>query len=214
MEKKAKLTYVCSNCSIAFRKLACQVKTATPCCSFSCAAIFRKSGNYNRTPEHKKKMSTIVSLLPHDKQRALFLKINKSRKGKTFKEIYGEEKAEKLLEFYSQRITGTKNFNYIDGRSFSPYPIAFNRSLKKMVKSLDGYLCVKCGLTENDAIANDTLNRGLTIHHIDFNKDNCSIQNLITLCKGCNSSANFHREETIIIYTQKVQERKPYASNI
>jgi len=34
----------------------------------------------------------------------------------------------------------------------------------------------------------------LTIHHIDYDKKNCSPKNLITVCRSCNSKANTDRE--------------------
>ena len=33
----------------------------------------------------------------------------------------------------------------------------------------------------------------LTLHHIDYNKNNCGPDNLITLCNSCNSQANKDR---------------------
>ena len=34
----------------------------------------------------------------------------------------------------------------------------------------------------------------LCIHHINYNKKDCKPKNLITLCKSCNSKANYDRE--------------------
>jgi hypothetical protein len=40
----------------------------------------------------------------------------------------------------------------------------------------------------------------LTIHHIDYNKQNCNEENLITLCKGCNTRANYNKDYWLIKY--------------
>jgi len=44
----------------------------------------------------------------------------------------------------------------------------------------------------------------LTIHHIDYNKQNCKENNLITLCGSCNTRANFNRSYWVDFYKQKV----------
>ena len=57
-----------------------------------------------------------------------------------------------------------------------------------------------------ESIKNDLLKEGyvllsdcwknsskLTVHHIDYDKQNCSPTNLITLCNSCNARANFNR---------------------
>ena len=41
---------------------------------------------------------------------------------------------------------------------------------------------------------NFKLNVRLVIHHIDYTKENCATDNLITLCISCNSRANHKRE--------------------
>ncbi len=60
----------------------------------------------------------------------------------------------------------------------------FTNEKKKEVKELDGYKCVKCG-NETD----------LLVHHIDGNKSNSLINNLITLCRSCHSSITFDEEK-------------------
>lgn len=36
--------------------------------------------------------------------------------------------------------------------------------------------------------------RVLSIHHIDYNKENCSESNLITLCNQCHARTNYNRD--------------------
>lgn len=69
--------------------------------------------------------------------------------------------------------------NWIDGRSFFPYPKEFNDRLKREIKERDKYRCGMCGTTEK-----------LSIHHIDYDKMNNSKQNLLTVCYSCNSKLN------------------------
>jgi len=42
----------------------------------------------------------------------------------------------------------------------------------------------------------------LCIHHIDYDKNNCNPNNLITLCFSCNSRANKNRDKWKKIYTE------------
>ncbi|MEK6884660.1 MAG: HNH endonuclease [Nanoarchaeota archaeon] len=203
--------YFCVNCKGKFYQYSSLIKTDNPSCSRSCARKFQQKTPYIRTSEHKQKMSSIIKNHPTIEAKSQrFIVMNKTRKGQTFQEIYGKEKAQQLLSFYSERVMGKKNFNYVDGRSYYPYPIQFNKFLKEKIKKLDGRLCARCCLSEEKAKQNDTLSRGLTIHHIDFNKNNCGMDNLITACKSCNVWANFHRNESIILFQSSLRKREIY----
>lgn len=58
------------------------------------------------------------------------------------------------------------------------YPKEFSEKLKKKIRLRDGYICQKCG------------EYGYDVHHIDYNKNNCSERNLICLCHPCNVFVN------------------------
>ena len=47
-------------------------------------------------------------------------------------------------------------------------------------------------MTEEEHII--TYGKVLDVHHIDYNKENCKENNLITLCKQCNLRANKNRD--------------------
>jgi len=34
----------------------------------------------------------------------------------------------------------------------------------------------------------------LDVHHINYNKKNCDINNLVSLCRSCHMKTNFNRE--------------------
>lgn len=61
----------------------------------------------------------------------------------------------------------------------NPYPLAFSRELKEMVRERDNCACQECGVIQTD--------RNHDVHHIDFNKHNCDPNNLITLCRYCHA---------------------------
>jgi len=104
--------------------------------------------------------------------------ILKNRKGKSDIEFYGKEKALEIAIKKSNVMTGTRegknNPAWKDGRSEIPYPSEFNKALRIKVKQRDNFQCQECGTIEN-----------LEVHHIDNNKTNCDINNLITLCRSC-----------------------------
>jgi hypothetical protein len=73
-----------------------------------------------------------------------------------------------------------------------PYIPEWTEELKQAIKDRDNNEC------QNPYCNHKTLK--LTIHHVDYNKQNCSQFNLITLCLSCNSKANANRREWLRLY--------------
>jgi len=101
---------------------------------------------------------------------------------------------------HSERIMGKNNPNYINGEGNFPYPMEFNDALKESIRKRDNYECQNCGMTEEEHII--VVSKVLTVHHIDYNKENCSEDNLITLCNQCNLRANYNRNHWKEIYNK------------
>ncbi len=84
-------------------------------------------------------------------------------------------------------ISGPANYNWKGGISCEPYcDVWLDKDFKESIKERDGYKCL-----------NPTCSKKieqLGIHHIDYNKKNCKPSNLITVCKSCNSKANYDRD--------------------
>ena len=106
----------------------------------------------------------------------------------------------------SEARKGDKNPNYIDGRSYEPYNKEWTKKLRDKMKKRDKYICQLCGMTEEKQSEKDSLKRGLSVHHIDYDKKNCEEYNLITLCRKCNSFVNFNREDWIRFFRKKIQD--------
>lgn len=70
---------------------------------------------------------------------------------------------------------GNKNPGWIDGRSFAPYPLGWNDTFREQIRYRDGYKCQDCGVPEVEN------GRRLEVHHIDCDKNNLTVDNLITL---------------------------------
>lgn len=86
-------------------------------------------------------------------------------------------------------LQGENNPMWRGGVSFEPYSPEFNERLKRKIRKRDGYICQRCGKTQEQEL--EELNKKLAVHHVDFDKENCDPSNLITLCASCNSKANF-----------------------
>lgn len=102
---------------------------------------------------------------------------------------WNKEVREKLSKAQKKRFEEITNHPmWKGGVSFEPYTTEFNRKLKDIILERDGYVCQECGKTEEE------LGQKQDIHHIDYNKENCAEDNLISLCRSCNAKANQNRQ--------------------
>lgn len=88
----------------------------------------------------------------------------------------------------SNSVSLENNPNWRGGLSFEPYPKEFNDELKLAVRERDNFTCQMCGAIENG--------HSFDCHHIDYNKKNNKISNLVLLCRdlGCHQKTNFGRK--------------------
>jgi hypothetical protein len=107
-----------------------------------------------------------------------------------------------LNPMYNIHRFGNKNPNYIDGRSFEEYPMEWTDELKESIRKRDNYICQNCGMTEEEHLI--VIGRVLDVHHIDYNKQNCNENNLISTCIWCNVRANKNREHWQKLYQDKI----------
>ena len=100
---------------------------------------------------------------------------------------------------------GENNGRFVDGSSKFPYPLEFNDELKELIRKRDNYICQNsiCNMTEEEHLI--ILGRTLEVHHIDYDKNNCRENNLITLCQQCNLRANINRDYWKNLYQQKIK---------
>jgi len=85
----------------------------------------------------------------------------------------------------SRLHSGCNNPNWKGGTRNEKYPSEFY-AIRASILALDGYQCAVPLCVTNDT--------RVSVHHIDFDKKNCSPLNLIAACPSCNSRANFDRE--------------------
>jgi hypothetical protein len=87
---------------------------------------------------------------------------------------------------------GNKNPAWIDGKSHEPYcDVFFDKEFRTMVLNRDKHVCQNCGVTR--LLSLKVFDQNLAIHHINYDKKDCDLFNLITVCSSCNAKANVNR---------------------
>lgn len=84
---------------------------------------------------------------------------------------------------FKERMSGENSATWKGGISFEPYPPEFNNELKRRIRERDNYICGICG--EKDA---------KWVHHINYDKQDQTPTNLITLHNSCHTKTNYERE--------------------
>lgn len=102
-------------------------------------------------------------------------------------------------EWKSENWSGDDSVFWKGGISFDPYTKEFNSKLKKQIRIRDSFTCQLCSAPENG--------ENHTCHHIDYNKKNSKPDNLILLCRLCNSRVNHNREYWINYFKEILDEK-------
>lgn len=80
---------------------------------------------------------------------------------------------------YHNKMSGKNSHMWKGGKTLEPYGFEFTTKLKDLVKIRDCYTCQQCFVHDSES------NTNLVIHHVDVNKLNNDISNLISVCKYC-----------------------------
>ena len=83
---------------------------------------------------------------------------------------------------------GKENPNWNNGSSFEPYGLEFNNDLREGIRNRDRRKCQLCEKTDLEE------GKKLSIHHINYNKQNNNPDNLISLCWKCHLKTNKNRD--------------------
>lgn len=87
---------------------------------------------------------------------------------------------------YWKGKTGKDSFSWKGGISNWKYTIDWTISLRQSIRERDNYTCQLCKEKQGDI--------ALSVHHIDYNKENCNPNNLISLCVRCHLKTNHNRD--------------------
>lgn len=147
----------------------------------------------HHTKETKKKISETKRKKSYKHTEEAKYKISKARLGKKRslemrkKESVGMKKVWQNPE--RRILTSSHNhWNWMGGISKKSSYSSYFRYIRYLIKLRDNFQCQLCGVGE------EKLPYELCVHHIDFNKKNNSEDNLLTLCRSCNSKVNLNRE--------------------
>lgn len=83
---------------------------------------------------------------------------------------------------------GEAHPNFNNWSSREPYGKEFSPELKEQIRIRDNHTCQECGKIQKE------LKRKLDVHHIDYNKQNNSPSNLISLSIKCHRKTNYNRK--------------------
>ena len=105
--------------------------------------------------------------------------ISNSLKGRNFHGIGQFKKGE---------MSGEKHPRWRGGIWKKGYTSEFSNEIKYKIRERDSFTCQECFMLEKE------IGQNLDVHHIDFNKKNNEIQNLISLCRRCHSGLHANVE--------------------
>jgi hypothetical protein len=144
-----------------------------------------KRKKYTITPEHREKLNKSVKHKTKEHTR----KIIKSRENNPNYLLTKKRISDTLKRKYKNGEI--KSSFYIDGRyndnpnsQYNLYNGQFTESLKLEIRKRDNWTCQLCNKK-----------RSTNCHHIDENKSNNIIDNLIVLCRSCHSKYHSCKEE-------------------
>ena len=129
-----------------------------------------------------------------EKQRN-FMTGNKYALGKHWK--LTEEQKRKWSDIRKGKSIGKDSPNWRGGKSFEIYPEKF-WELRLAIRARDNYICQLCRKYP-----------AFDCHHIDYNKQNCEPENLITLCRSCHLKTNFNRDYWINYFKNYASTPRP-----
>ena len=96
----------------------------------------------------------------------------------------------------NHRPCGVASPTWKGGISRAPYPLEWTPMLRHEIRKQYDYKCVVCN-THMTTVK-------LAVHHIDYDKHNCTLTNLIPLCRACHTKTNFNRSAWIAFFTKLV----------
>lgn len=98
---------------------------------------------------------------------------------------------------FVSRRKGENHHLWNGGTSRLPYHPSWSREYKESIRKEYNHTCQICGKTKTE------LQEDLSVHHIDYDKQNCTKENLTVLCKSCHCKTNYNRSFWINYFNKK-----------
>lgn len=187
VNKKLCFETICSSCGNKLIKISYYTKNSKHYfCNPRCCYDFKIKFNlYPRTGKHY-----VVS-------EETKIKISKSMKG-TKNSVGRIHSLETRLKM-SKAKRGEKSPLWLGGNeNIQGYTPIFSKQIRERVRVRDNFHCQLCKIPELE------LNKRLDIHHIDFDKKNCNMDNLISLCRSCHGKVRFRKENYIQLFKEVI----------
>ncbi len=135
------------------------------------------------------------SLLGKKQKRQTIKKRVLSRKGYKHSKVVKSQIAQSLIGHRVSPETLKKLSLVLGGTGipyeFAKYPAEF-RAIRKSIRERDNFQCQMSNMTEKEHLKK--YGRVLDVHHIDYDKENCKENNLITLTDSWNKKVNYNRK--------------------
>ncbi len=112
---------------------------------------------------------------------------------KCWKKIWRKEKHHRYNTEHTKKTRKKQSLSH-GGTGILDIPFKYSTKFKKLrpiIRKRDNYTCQNCNMIEEEHIS--VFGKELCVHHIDYNRQNCDKDNLITLCNQCNIRANYNR---------------------
>ena len=139
-----------------------------------------------RSKKTRNKMSIAKAKMEHTEKSKKKMSIAKSGENNP---NFGKQRLGETREKISLSLIGEKSPNWRGGIADDPYcPIFSDHEFKNMIFERDGYEC------QNPLCRKNCDHLPLVPHHINYNKMDCDLENIITVCWSCNSRANHNRK--------------------
>jgi len=142
-----------------------------------------KNNNIKKRWKLKKETREKMSLAKIGKKRTLEARKKISEGRLKLKEKRGYINSIESRKKLSESISKEKSHFWKGGISYLPYSVNWTKTLKRSIRERDKYTCQICKKEPSTQV-----------HHIDYNKQNCNPDNLITLCISCHAKTNFNRD--------------------
>lgn len=203
--KNAKRIYICKRCGKEFTAYALVGGGPRIFCSISCWSKFTNSGEKSymwkggkvsaickhcqktfSVDAHRKESASYCSkkCLDEARQNRIELICTQCGKAYTRQASRGNRYTENFCSTTCRFAwnVGEHSGTWKGGKSFEPYPPAFNTQFKRMICERDNYTYAVCK------------GRGNIVHHINYVKNDTVPENCITVCRSCHGKTNSNRE--------------------
>lgn len=98
--------------------------------------------------------------------------------------MYGRKRSIETRRRTSEALMGENHPNWQGGITKLPYSQDWTSSLRESIRNRDGYKCQLCFIEQCN------LDEQLNVHHIDYDKQNSDLSNLISLCRSCHTKTS------------------------